>query len=578
MMRDPDRDTELQSLLEAVCEETITTEQLARLEAIMMADPEAETRYLEFMQVHADLLREFGGARSRVDLSGWDRERSGFEEGVFPHTASGFRPWSRPAYRGFMVLVAAAAIGLAATIAFHALNEARPRRMGPTRQVAIRNAKPPYRKVDVTRGIALVVKVDGMQWESPDRAHPSEGDVLAAGRLRFRAGRLFLNMFTGVSLVVEGPADVELLSFDKVHVRSGRLRARVPEGAEGFVVSGPGSAVVDLGTEFGLNIGSDGKMQGKVFKGMVEAALLNDAGTYRRSRMMDPKSHSFNIDPEAELIDSGFQADDFVTLTQQATSHLILDSRYRDAVTQAGPWGYWRFDSLIDGLIPNEIPGRPSLRAEGPIHLSNPGQVNRSAVFESGATGQYLTVDGLWEPPRHPGYAVELWFLSQGISHGALVSFLEDSPTVRVNHSSELHFKFLLELTSRVRGKLHQPASLRLLHRFPTSYNGGDNLYSKSHYMPWQWHHLVGQLNENRMELYLDGEPTPPLNVDPVYFNRASQILLGRLTTLPKHNEDTSRPFVGSMDEVAIYNRPLTIEEIRSHHRLRTAAPNRPGE
>ena len=28
------------------------------------------------------------------------------------------------------------------------------------------------------------------------------------------------------------------------------------------------------------------------------------------------------------------------------------------------------------------------------------------------------------------------------------------------------------------------------------------------------------------------------------------------------------RPFVGLMDEVALYDRPLTIEEIQQHHRL----------
>lgn len=422
----------------------------------------------------------------------------------------------------------------------------------------------------------MVVKLEGLRWEATDHAQPSEGDILAAGRLRFRSGRLFLNMFTGVSLVVEGPADVELLSFDKVHVRSGRLRARVPEGAEGFVVSGPGSAVVDLGTEFGLNITSDGKMQGKVFKGMVEAALLNQEGTYRRSRTMDPQSKTFNINPQTEVIDAGTQAEDFVSLWTQATSPLVLDPGYRDAVLQAGPWGYWRFDSLADGVVPNEIEGHPSLRAEGPIHLSSPARGNRSAVFDGGATGQYLTVDGLWEPARHPGYAVELWFVSQGISHAALATLLEDSPARPVSHSSELHFKFLLELTSRVRGKLHQPASLRLLHRFPTSYNGGDNLYSKLNYMPYRWHHLVGQMKEDRMELYLDGAPTPPLEVDPVYSNRASQVILGRLTTIAKHDEDTSRPFVGWMDEVALYNRPLTVEEIQHHHRLGSAARSRP--
>ena len=70
-------------------------------------------------------------------------------------------------------------------------------------------------------------------------------------------------------------------------------------------------------------------MQGKVFKGLVEAALLSEAGTYRRSRMMDPKSNSFNIDPLAEAIDSGIQGDDFVPLWKQASSPLVLDSRYR---------------------------------------------------------------------------------------------------------------------------------------------------------------------------------------------------------------------------------------------------------
>lgn len=577
MMDEPDRNIELQSLLEALCEESITANQLARLEEIMLADPGAETIYLEFMEIQAGLIQEFGGARSEPNSRRRELVSPVFEVDELQAATSRRRLGTRPPIRGHLLLATVALVGLVSTLTFLAFRNSRSQFSGPIGQVEVRASKPPHRKVDVTSGIALVVKLEDLQWLSSDRSNPSEGDILAAGRLCFRSGRIFLNMFTGVALVVEGPADVELLSFDKVHVRSGRLRARVPEGAEGFVVSGPGSAVVDLGTEFGLNIGADGKMKGKVFKGMVEAALLNEAGTYRRSRMMDPKSHGFNIDPEAEVIDSGIQDSDFVPLWKQAKSPLVLDRRYRDAIIQAQPWGYWRFETLAAGLIPNEISGGASLRAEGPIHLSSPGNGNRSVVFEPGETGQYLTVDGLWEPPRHPGYAIELWFMSQGIAHAALATLLEDSPAVRVNHSSELHFKFLLELTSRVRGKLHQPASLRLLHRFPTSYNGGDNLYSKINYMPWKWHHLVGQLREDRMELYLDGEPTPPLQVDPDYVNRASQILLGRLTTLPKHNEDTSRPFVGWMDEVAIYNRPLSSDEILSHYRLRPDFQNQPG-
>lgn len=568
-MRDvPDPMGELRTLLEALCEETITPEQMARLEALVMADPEAEAAYFEVMQIQAELLHEFGGLSIGVE----EAENRSMDTSVRSPTPS------RRRLPRLWLVGAAAVVGLASTIGFQVVKSARSAREGIKDQAANRAARPAARKVDVTRGLALVIKLKALEWEESTEDPPEEGDVLAAGRLRFRSGQMILNMFTGVSIVVEGPADVELISFDKVHVRSGRLRARVPEGAEGFVVSGPGSAVVDLGTEFGLNIAADGQMRGKVFKGMVEAALLNEAGTYRRSRMMDPKSKSFHINPQAELIDSGNHAEDFVPTWQQRTPPLNLEARYRETILEARPWGYWRFDTLSDGLVPNEVPGRPALRAKGPIHLSNPAQGNRCAVFEAGATGQYLTLDELWTPARHPGYAVELWFLSQGIAHSALATLLEDSPTQPVEHSSALHFKYLLELTSRVRGKLHQPASLRLLHRFPSSYNGGDNLYSKRHYVPYQWHHLVGQLNEDRMELYVDGEPTPSLRVDPQYQNRASQLLLGRLTTLPKHHEDTSRPFVGWMDEVAIYNRPLTLEEIREHHQLRSPASPPHGE
>src|SRR4051812_18411405 len=88
---------------------------------------------------------------------------------------------------------------------------------------------------------------------------PVEGEILAARRLRLRAGGATLTFLSGVTLTLEGPADLDLVTIDRVFCRLGRLRARVPEGAEGFVVASPGSAVVDMGTEFGLNVEADGR-------------------------------------------------------------------------------------------------------------------------------------------------------------------------------------------------------------------------------------------------------------------------------------------------------------------------------
>ena len=174
---------------------------------------------------------------------------------------------------------------------------------------------------------------------------------------------------------------------------------------------------------------------------------------------------------------------------------------------------------------------------------------------------QYLTMDRLWRAARNPGYAVELWFLSESIGHSALVSMTVPADT-------NFH-QFLLELTSKDRGSLlHQPASIRFLHRCPPGTGGGDNLYSHNLYVPYHWHHMVGQMNGDRMELFMDGEPTPPLSVDPDDVDEPGQFLLGRLTAVDKHDQTWNRPLVGRMDEVTLYDRPLTIEEIRGHYRL----------
>ena len=63
-------------------------------------------------------------------------------------------------------------------------------------------------------------------------------------------------------------------------VDRGRLRAHVPEQARGFAVLAPTFELVDLGTEFGLNVAEDGVDEIHVFDGKVE---LYDARIEPRS-------------------------------------------------------------------------------------------------------------------------------------------------------------------------------------------------------------------------------------------------------------------------------------------------------
>jgi hypothetical protein len=421
-------------------------------------------------------------------------------------------------------------------------------------------AEPP--RLALSRGFAVVIRLDGAEWEPGEGRRPSVGDLLAGGRLGLRSGRMILGLLSGVTLTLEGPADLELLSIDRVHCRRGRLRTYVPRGAEGFIVTTPGSAVVDLGTEFGLNVDGEGRARLMVFKGEAEAAVLNAAGAPARSQMVAER-RAFAIDPRSGRIDeAAARPADFVATPVLAPAPLALGDSYREAVLADGPWAYWRFEAMDGGAVANEVAGRPPLRANGPVRLVDVGDRNRCLEFGPDPAEQSLEMGGLWGPPSDPGYAVELWALPARIGHAALVSLIAPGPP-----AEDYKHLFLVELTSNDRQSLVSPGLFRFLHRWPPGASGGDNLFSARHYVPYRWHHVVAQRSGARMELYVDGVAAPWISPLSALATEPCRVLLGRLKPVPRPSGRVhSRPFVGLIDELALYDRPLSAEEVRRHY------------
>jgi hypothetical protein len=425
-------------------------------------------------------------------------------------------------------------------------------------------------------GFAVVMHLEGTVWEGDDERGLAVGDILAARRLNLRSGHLTLGLLSGVTVTLEGPADLDLVALDRVHCRSGKLRARVPEGAEGFVVSTPGTAVIDRGTEFGLNVASDGTAQVMVFQGEAEAAVLNASGMPLRSQQIE-EHHAFDLDPRSGQIDeAAAHSEDFVAPPVLFAPGLRLHPSYADEVMRVKPRGYWRFDSIADGSVANEVRDAAPFRVTGTVRLSAAVSGNRSVEFGPEGTEQYLVMDGLWEPPCDPGYAIELWVLPERIGHAALASLVQPGlPKDDYKHLS------LIELTASDRQSMlppgSPPASVRFLHRWPAADWGGDNLFSSKYYIPYRWHHLVAQRNGGRMELYMDGEPTFPVPLRRDVGTEPCRLILGRLKPEPRlPGRVHSRPFIGRIDELALYDHPLSAEDIRRHYSLGNPEPGSP--
>jgi hypothetical protein len=564
-------DNERHRLLSGWCDGSLTDAEIRRLDDLVRTDPEFRDFYLRYMDQHAVLaaaVLPIGDVRLMVQCpeAACD-EPSGRRDDVSAGSGSGFRdrragrfPRVPRAWRRWILV--AAALVLAGMIARHWPSD-RPGSVivpGPPTAGA-----PP--RLGLARGFAVVVQLAAAEWEPGPWQRPSEGDLLAAGRLVLRSGRITLGLLSGVTLTLEGPADLELLSIDRVHCRRGKLRTCVPRGAEGFVVTTPGSAVVDLGTEFGLNVADDGKARVMVFRGEAEAAVLNEAGAPVRSQQVSER-RAFAIDPRSgQIEEAAAHSVDFVAPSVLAPTPLALDASYREAVLAAGPWAYWRFEAMEDGVVAEEVAGRRPLRATGPVKVVGAGGRNRCLEFGPDEAEQSVAMDGLWEPPIDPGYAVELWALPGRIGHAALASLIAPGPP-----TEDYKHLFLLELTASDRRSLLSPGLFRFLHRWPPGDSGGDNLFSTWHYVPYRWHHIVAQRTGWRLELYVDGIPTRPVTAPSALATEPCRVLLGRLKPVPRPTGRVhSRPFVGLIDELALYNRPLAAEEIRRHYELGTS-------
>lgn len=118
--------------------------------------------------------------------------------------------------------------------------------------------------------IVLVAASEDVVWQGEERKFntPFQSD-----RLELKQGIVTLRLPQGVEVTLQGPADYELMDEDSTLLHSGLLAASVPPGAEGFRVETPTLEVIDLGTEFGIELDANGKATVSVFDGEVKVGL-----------------------------------------------------------------------------------------------------------------------------------------------------------------------------------------------------------------------------------------------------------------------------------------------------------------
>ncbi|MEM6692335.1 MAG: iron dicitrate transport regulator FecR [Planctomycetota bacterium] len=103
--------------------------------------------------------------------------------------------------------------------------------------------------------IAVITSSENAAWESSLPTTPGEG--LGPGILNLKSGVATVRFNRGAELVLEAPAQLQLVTGMRCRLNFGAAVVNVPDSAIGFVVESPGGYAVDYGTRFAIDVDQD---------------------------------------------------------------------------------------------------------------------------------------------------------------------------------------------------------------------------------------------------------------------------------------------------------------------------------
>ncbi|MEP4077246.1 LamG-like jellyroll fold domain-containing protein [Haloferula sp.] len=118
--------------------------------------------------------------------------------------------------------------------------------------------------------MATLQRVENLDWGMVDDFEVGE-QFQAGATLNFRSGLLELELNGRGRMVVEGPAHLEFPEPGLALLKYGRIVMRATKAGHGYRVETSQGSIVDLGTEFGVSVGADGRVETHVLEGQVEA-------------------------------------------------------------------------------------------------------------------------------------------------------------------------------------------------------------------------------------------------------------------------------------------------------------------
>jgi len=394
--------------------------------------------------------------------------------------------------------------------------------------------------------VAKLTELVETKWSSPSTTL-AEGSDLRAEPMKLVQGYAEIRFDGGAEIILEGPVEVKLEASDRISLFEGRLYARVPNYATGFVVQTPHATVVDYGTEFGVAVHNSGTTEAYVFDGNVELRAGPELIKHGPSTLLT-ENDAARVDDTGKVSRITAQPHQFVKR---------VPSSYELAVRRSNPKAYWRFEDCINRKFINvSDPDIYGGKYFGPVQIKEDGprlgKGIRAHVLEFDGRNGYAAVPGITAQDLSTGaYSVVLWARPDEPG-GQNIITSSDAKGPDYNHSLQIR------MDEKGRFEFYVFSSEELEY----------TLTSEIAPEAGRWYHIGATLSSTgNMSLFVDGKlagsskmmGTPIKTYDSVYIGSPAG------NDPQAHWEEHSRKaFKGAVGEVAIYSRALSGQEIRT--------------
>jgi len=383
-------------------------------------------------------------------------------------------------------------------------------------------------------------------------ARPANGASLKIGqRLDLVGGLAEITFDCGAVAILQAPASFVVRAPNGGTLESGRLTARVSGPAIKFWVETDNMKVIDWGTEFGVAVDRSGASRVHVFAGTVEvaptpSAVANNAAASALERpLFLYAGQGGQIAAHGTFSDKPASQSAAATFVRTMPDNAIAD--YMRTILASQPWGYWNFNSTITATLVPDVTGNGRFAQL----MGNAMVVQGGSVLAVGPAAS-LAGDSAWVlVPTGATLSLQRTFTFEALlrttQDGAIVS------TASAESAGERSGKCLFVGEGML-----------------TFQAGRQAIRTGVHVDDGQWHHVVMTCEPSdkqqaaRTLLYVDGVERAVRD----NFSIADDQDVGSPITIgvADHSSAAKSYFHGDLDEVAVYDRCISREEVEAHY------------